>query len=218
MPRSDGGCQHPQERIVIMAKTSDGAIERLIGLLSRLPGVGERTAERLAYHIGRLGGKEALALADAIRDVQRNVRQCSVCCLLSESDPCHICAAGGRDTARICVVEASRDAHAIEASGSYNGLYHVLGGRLAPLDGVEPEHLNLAQLGKRIKDTDVKEVILATNPDMEGDTTAAMIKDILAGTEGVSITRLARGLPSGSHLEYANPAILSEALDQRREL
>ncbi len=195
----------------------NGPIQRLTGLLARLPGVGDRTAQRLAYHIGRMPGGEAAELAGAVREVGETVRPCSVCCLLSESDPCTVCADPERDSSRICVVEGARDAHAIESSGSYRGLYHVLGGRLAPLDGVEPEHLSVAQLVRRVRGGDVREVILATNPDMEGDTTAAMIRDALEGVGGVKLTRLARGLPSGSHLEYANPAMLAEALEGRRE-
>ncbi len=201
-----------------MKTEAEGAIGHLSELLSQLPGVGDRTARRLAYHIGRMEGKKALELARAIRDVQSKVKQCSVCCLLAESDPCHICADGKRDRTRICVVETSRDAYAIENSAGYRGLYHVLGGRLAPLEGMEPEHLSIPALHDRVAKGDIKEVILATNPDMEGDTTATMIKDAMAGIQRVRITRLARGIPSGSHLEYANPAILSEALGERREV
>ncbi len=199
-----------------MAPNND-PLNKLSELLSLLPGVGDRTAQRLSYHIGRMPTRDAVALAEAIKAVTENVRQCSVCCLLSQSDPCHICVSPNRDRSRICVVEDSRDAHAIETSGSYKGLYHVLGGRLAPLDGVEPEHLSVEQLLMRIRKGDVEEVILATNPDMEGDTTASMIKDALEGVGDMKITRLARGIPSGSHLEYANAAIVSEALKGRRE-
>ncbi len=201
-----------------MKKEPVGSIEHLVDLLSRLPGVGDRTAQRLAYHIGRLGGGAATELADAIRDVQEHVRQCSTCCLLAESDPCHICSDARRDKSCICVVESSRDAYALESSGGYKGLYHVLGGRLAPLDGIEPEHLSVSELIKRVAKGGVEELIIATNPDMEGDTTAAMIRDAVGESGPVKITRLARGLPSGSHLEYANTAMLSEAIDGRREM
>ncbi len=201
-----------------MQKKVAGSIEHLSNLLSQLPGVGERTAQRFAYHICRLEGNKANELAEAICNVQKNVKQCSECCLMAESDPCPICSDTRRDTSRICVVEGSRDAYALESSGSYRGIYHVLGGRLAPLDGIEPKHLNLARLVKRVRKGDVTEIILATNPDMEGDTTASMVRDALEDIKNVSITRLARGLPSGSHLEYANSAMLSEAIEERREL
>ncbi len=201
-----------------MNKPKKKPIERLTAHLAELPGVGDRTAQRFAYHIARMSRTDALSLSEAIRDVHEYIKQCSVCCLLSESDPCHICAASNRDRTRICVVEASRDANAIESSGSFKGLYHVLGGRLAPLDGVEPEHLSITQLVKRVKNGSVEEIILATNPDMEGDTTAAMIKDVIEDIENVRVTRLARGLPSGSHLEYANAAVLSQALEERRSI
>jgi recombination protein RecR len=181
-----------------------------------MPGVGERTAERLAYHIVRLDPQQAEEFVRAIQDVKRSVKQCSVCCLLSESDPCHICSDPRRDRGLICVVEDSRDAATIEATGAFRGLYHVLGGRLAPLDGMEPEDLTVDKLLKRVKAGEPKEVVLATNPDMEGDATAMLVREALAGLT-VRLTRLARGIPTGSHLQYANAAILAEALEQRRE-
>jgi len=161
--------------------------------------------------------EQAHALAQAIEEVKRNVRQCSTCCLLAESDPCHICSDPRRDHALVCVVESSRDAAAIEQTGVYNGLYHVLGGRLAPLEGIEPEHLSVGKLLRRLKGGQVREVILATNPDMEGDTTALYVRQALEGLP-VRVTRLARGVPAGSHLEYADGTVLAEALDGRSEL
>jgi len=183
-------------------------------LLGHMPGVGEKTAERLAYHILRLSEAEALQLADAIREVKQKVKQCSVCFQFSEGDPCPICADPRRDASTICVVEQAKDVVAIEQTGGYNGLYHVLGGRLAPLEG---EDLTVARLLERLKGGAVKEVILATNPDMEGEATALYVREALAGLP-VKVSRLARGIPSGSHLEYANAAILADALEGRREM
>jgi recombination protein RecR len=200
-----------------VSKTSAKSIHNLREQLSKLPGVGDRTAERLAYHIVGLDRREVDALANAIQDVKRNVKQCSRCFLLSESDPCHICQDTGRDRSVLCVVEESRDAESIEKSGEYRGLYHVLCGRLAPLDGIEPDDLTLDSLRKRVLNEDISEVILATNLDIEGDTTANLIIEVLDDLP-VKISRLARGLPSGSHLEYANSAMLAEALEGRKSL
>jgi recombination protein RecR len=199
-----------------MAKAFSESISRLTAELARMPGIGERTAERLAYYIVRLTPGQADDLLRAIQDVKRNVKQCSVCCLLSESDPCHICSDERRDRSTICVVEDSRDAATIEATGTFRGLYHVLCGRLAPLEGVEADDLTVDKLLERIKDGRVKEVILATNPDMEGDATALLVKEACAGLR-VKLSRLARGLPTGSHLQYANAAVLAEAIEGRRE-
>jgi recombination protein RecR len=185
--------------------------------LAKMPGVGEKTAERFAYHILRMPDEEALALAAAIRDVKEKVRQCSTCHMFSESDPCGVCADARRDRTIICVVEEARDAVAIEQSGGYRGLYHVLCGRLAPLDGIGPEDLTLPSLIRRVRGGEVKEVILATDPDMEGEATALYVREALKGLS-VRLTRLARGLPSGSQLEYADGAILADALDGRREM
>jgi len=200
-----------------LGKAYSESVARLTELLAGFPGVGEKTAERLAYHIVRLSDEDALALAGAIEQVKANVHQCSVCSLLSESDPCHVCSDPQRDHSIVCVVEDSRDATAIEHSGTYRGLYHVLCGRLAPLDGIEPEDLTVDRLVRRVHEGGIREVILATNPDMEGDATAMFVREAL-DSHPVKITRLARGLPSGSHLEYADAAILSDALEERREL
>ncbi|MHC4481785.1 MAG: recombination mediator RecR [Planctomycetota bacterium] len=179
--------------------------------------LGEKTAERLAYHILRLSDEEALALADGIREVKHKVKQCSACYQFAETDPCGICTDARRDRSTICVVEEARDAVAIEASGGYRGLYHVLCGRLAPLDGVEPEDLTLEALIRRVRSDEVEEVILATNPDMEGEATALYVREALEGVP-VRLTRLARGIPSGSQLDYANAAVLADALNGRREM
>lgn len=200
-----------------MAKAYTESIGRLMELLAKMPGVGEKTAERFAYHILRMPEDEARALAGAIRDVKEKVRQCSTCHMFAESDPCEVCTDARRDRGKICVVEEARDAIAIEQSGGYRGLYHVLGGRLAPLDGIGPEDLTLPSLIRRIRDGEVEEVILATDPDMEGEATALYVREALKGVP-VRLTRLARGLPSGSQLEYADSAILADALDGRREM
>jgi recombination protein RecR len=186
-------------------------------LLGHMPGIGERTAERLAYHVLRISAEEALALADAIREVKEKVRQCSSCHLFSETDPCPVCADPRRDRSIVCVVEDARDAVSIEQSGGYNGVYHVLCGRLAPLDGIEPEDLTVRSLLERIGAGEIKEVILATDPDMEGEATALYVRQALEGMD-VRVTRLARGLPSGSRLEYADSAVLTDALSGRREM
>ena len=156
-----------------------------------------------------------LALADALRAVKENVRRCSQCCNLTEGDLCPLCSDPRRDPTTVCVVEQPRDVTALERSGTYKGLYHVLHGRLAPLDNVGPEDLTVEQLLRRVQGGSVREVIMATNPTLEGDGTALLASNLLAET-GVTITRLARGLPSGSSLELANAQMLAEALDGRR--
>jgi recombination protein RecR len=200
-----------------LAKVYTESFARLCELLGRLPGVGEKTAERLAYHILRLSDEEAAELAEAVRDVKQKVRQCSVCYQFAESDPCPTCSDPRRDRSTICVVEESRDAAAIEQTGGYRGLYHVLCGRLAPLDGFEPDDLTVDALVDRVAEDEVQEVILATDPDMEGEATALFVRDALAGLP-VKVTRLARGIPSGSQLEYANASILADAIEGRREM
>lgn len=193
------------------------SVARLTAQFAKMPGVGAKTAERLTYYILRTTTEQAIELARAIEDAKRTIKECAVCCLLSEHDPCHICADERRDRSTICVVEDSRDAMSIEQSGGYRGLYHVLCGRLAPLEGIEPEDLTVDRLRKRATGGEVKEVILATNPDMEGDATALFVQEALRDLP-VKITRLARGVPTGSHLEYADGNVLADALDGRREV
>ena len=200
-----------------MAKAYTESIGRLMELLAHMPGVGEKTAERLAYHILRLPREEALALAEAIRDVKEKVKQCSTCFLFAEADPCEICGDERRDRTTVCVVEEARDVVAVEQSGGYRGLYHVLCGRLAPLDGVEPGDLTVEALLRRVAGGEVTVVILATNADMEGEATALYVRQALEG-QALKVTRLARGIPSGSQLEYANAAVLAQALEGRREM
>jgi len=191
-----------------------GSLSRLIAEFARFPGIGEKTAERLALHVLRIPGEEAAALARAIDDVKANVRACSRCFNVSEQDPCALCADAGRDRSVICVVEQPSDLWAIEKSGSYNGLYHVLLGRISPLEGVGPEHLTVQKLLDRVRDG-VREVILATNPTMEGDGTALHLQEKLEA-RGVTVTRIARGLPSGGTLQYASRAVVADAISGRR--
>ena len=193
------------------------ATERLIEELGKLPGIGPKTAERLAIHILRGSEGEAEALVEAIRSVKRDVRPCSVCLSLGESDPCHLCADPERDRSTICVVEEQKDLLAIERMRSYRGLYHVLGGSLSPLDGVEPDDLSIGPLLERLGHGDVREVILATNPTAEGDCTSLYLAPKILSL-GPKVTRLARGIPSGSSLEFASAAILADAMDGRVSL
>lgn len=197
-----------------MAKQSE-SIEALTAELAKMPGIGIRTAGRLAYYVQSLGKDDAGRLVDAIRAVKARAIRCSKCFNISESDPCPICAARGRDRSTICVVERVRDLAMLEASGSYRGLYHVLGGRISPLDGVHPENLTIDRLVRRVKEGDVKEVIIATNPDTEGDSTANFIADKLAPL-GVDVSLLARGVPAGGQLEHAAKSTLAGAISGRQ--
>ncbi len=193
------------------------SLERLIAALGRLPGIGRRSAERLAFYLLEAEGDEAEALAQAIRDVRTKVGRCRECGGLAEGPTCPICASPRRDRTRLCVVEKPRDVFRVEATGGYNGLYHVLGGLLAPADGVGPERLDLAGLRRRVEGGEVTEVILALPPTADGDGTALCVAEHLKGT-GVRVTRLARGLPAGASLEVANPGTLADALRDRQEL
>jgi recombination protein RecR len=183
--------------------------------LVKLPGVGPKTAERLTHHLLTAKRGEVLALADALRAVVERVRPCRQCCNLTEGDLCVLCADPRRDASVICVVEQPRDLSALERAGTFRGLYHVLHGRLAPLEGVGPEHLTIDRLVDRIKGGGVREVIMATNPTLEGDGTSLYLSSVLTPL-GVTLTRLARGLPSGSGLEFANSQMLADALEGRR--
>jgi len=192
-------------------------MERLVGELAKLPGVGRRTAERLADHLVRISESEALGLAAAIRDAKRFIRSCSVCHHVSERDPCAICEDPARDRERLCVVEEPRHLLSLETSGAYAGLYHVLGGRVAPLEGTGAEDLSVGHLVRRVRDGSFREVILAMSPDLEGDGTALAVREALEPT-GVRVTRLARGLPAGSRIEYMSRAVLSDALEGRSDV
>jgi recombination protein RecR len=192
------------------------AVENLVAQLTRLPGVGTRTAHRLAFHLLRVPKDEAQALADAIQDVKERVRFCSECGNLTEEERCEICRDERRDRALVCVVEQPADLISVERTHEYRGLYHVLGGALSPIDGVEPGHLRIDELMSRVERNGIQEVVLATNPNMTGEATAAYLADRLRGR--VRVTRLASGLPVGGDLEYADEVTLGRALVGRREM
>lgn len=202
--------------MILMAASLE-TLERLIQEFKRLPGVGAKTAERLAYHVLRSPDSEALGLAGAIRDVKEKIGQCSVCFHLSDGDLCSICANPSRDHALIMVVEQPKDVIAFERVGIFQGVYHVLQGRVAPLDGMEEGDLTLEALLKRVDSGGIREVILATNPDLEGDGTALTLARML-GTTDVRVTRIAKGIPSGSAIEFANTVILGDAIRGRQEV
>ena len=189
-------------------------VSRLVDEFSRLPGIGPKTAQRLTYHLLRMPAEQAKALAEAIVQVKDKVRLCSVCYNVTESDPCEVCSSAGRDRSIICVVEEPLDVLALERTGSYIGLYHVLHGALSPVDGIGPGELKIDALVKRVQAGGVQEVILATNPNVEGEATATYISRLLA-PKGVKLTRLARGLPVGGDLEYADDVTLKRALEGR---
>ena len=192
------------------------SIDNLVAQLTRLPGIGSRTAQRLAFHLLQASKQEAQALADAIQEVKERVRFCRECGNLTEEETCSICQDARRDHTVICVVEQPVDLLSVERTAEYRGLYHVLGGALSPLDGVEPEHLRIDELFSRVSRNGVTEVVLATNPNMTGEATAAYLADRLRGR--VRVTRLASGLPVGGDLEYADEVTLGRALAGRREM
>ena len=191
------------------------SVRDLVEQFARLPGIGKKSAERLAYHVLRQHETEALALADAIRNVKLNVRHCKTCFNLTEDDLCAICRDTRRDSTVLCVVEQPRDLMALEAAGNYRGVYHVLLGRIAPLEGVGPEQLTIEPLVERVRSGAIAEVIMATNPTLEGDGTALYLSNRLADFP-VRITRLARGITSGSVLEFANKEVLNDAMQGRQ--
>lgn len=195
---------------------SAGSIERLANWLARLPGIGRKTAARLAYHILKLPTEEALELADLIREVKEKVSFCSICYNISETDPCSTCSDPRRRRDIICVVEDAMDAAALDKVDQFKGLYHVLGGRLSPLDGIGPDDLRIRELLHRV-DRNVIEVIIATNPNVEGEATALYLAKLISPL-GPKVTRIARGLPVGSDLEYADTVTLSRALEGRQEM
>ena len=192
-------------------------VARLIEEFSKLPGIGTKTAQRLAYHVLRTSADDARALAAALVSVQEDVAYCSVCCNITEAgvDPCDICADPRRDSARICVVEEPLDVLAIERTGEFRGRYHVLHGAISPIDGIGPERLRTRELVGRVTGGGIDEVILATNPNLEGEATAMYLADVLAPHVG-NVTRIARGLPVGGDLEYADDVTLIRSLQGRR--
>jgi recombination protein RecR len=192
------------------------SVARVIEEFGKLPGIGRKSAERLAYHILRVNKADALALADAIRDVRENVRYCTVCYNLAEGELCPICADAKRDPAQLCIVEQPRDLMALEQAGIFRGVYHVLLGRIAPLDGISPDQLTIDALVKRVREGTIREIIMATNPTVEGNGTALYITNLLADLP-IQITKLARGITSGSLLEYTNKEVLAEAMSGRQK-
>jgi recombination protein RecR len=192
------------------------SVDNLVAQLTRLPGIGSRTAQRLAFHLLSTEKDEALALASAIAEVKERVRFCRECGNLTEEELCGICLDPRRDRTVVCVVEQPVDVISLERTHEYRGLYHVLGGSLSPLDGVEPEHLRIDELLQRVAQGEIREVVLATNPNMTGEATAAYLADRLR--DRATVTRLASGLPVGGDLEYADEVTLGRALAGRREI
>ena len=201
-----------------MPEPNDGrALQRLLDELGRLPGIGPKSAQRIAYYILESDAETARRLSSAILDVNRQVHFCPICFSYATRYTCDVCSDASRDRSRICVVSEPRDVSAIERTGSYHGLYHVLGGVISPMDKVGPEQLHVRELMGRLADGEVKEVILATNPDVEGETTATYLSRVIRPL-GVTVTRLASGLPVGGDLEYADEVTLGRAIEERRSL
>jgi recombination protein RecR len=195
------------------------SIQNLMNELARLPGIGMRSAERIAFHLLKQNPEDALRLSDAIRDVKTRIKHCSVCYNLTEQDPCGICSDPARDQGVVCVVEQPKDLLALESTGLYRGVYHVLLGRISPLEDVEPGDLTIEPLMERLASGTVREIIMGTNPTMEGDGTALYIQSLAGGRfPNVQLTRLARGLPAGSNIEYANKNILADAISGRQRM
>lgn len=192
-------------------------IARLIDSFSRLPGIGPKTAARLAFHVLRMKEEEAVDFAKALVSVKRNLFYCSICCNITDTDPCRICADKTRDPSVICAVQEPKDVVAMERTKEFGGLYHVLHGAISPLDGIGPDDIRIAELVRRLSDERVQELILATNPNIEGEATA-MYLSRLVKPFGIKVTRIAHGLPVGGDLEYADEVTLSKALEGRREL
>jgi recombination protein RecR len=195
------------------------SIQNLIDELSRLPGIGARSAERIALHLLKQSPDEAMKLATAIQEVKTRIRHCSVCFNLTEQDPCSICSSPTRDQSVVCVVEQPKDLLALESTGLYNGVYHVLLGRIAPLDESHPGDLTIDALSKRLEAGKIREAIMGTNPTVDGDGTALYLQNLIASRfPNIQITRLARGLPAGSNIEYANKNILADAISGRQKM
>jgi len=193
------------------------SLERLISALNRLPGIGPKSAQRLAFYILKSSRAEANELAQAILGAKENMKSCSVCGNITDNDPCSICDDSTRDGSTICVVEQPQDIFVFEKMGEYKGTYHVLMGALSPLDGVGPDDLKIKELARRIEQGKIREVIIATNPNAEGETTATYLSQLIKPL-GVKVTRLAQGMPMGGDLEYADEVTLAKALEGRREL
>lgn len=192
-------------------------IAKLIDAFTRLPGIGPKTAARLAFHVLRMKEDDVIDFAKALVSVKRNLFYCSVCCNITDTDPCSICQDKSRDSSVICVVQESKDLVALERMKEFNGYYHVLQGAISPMEGIGPDEIRIAELLKRLSDETVQELILATNPNIEGEATA-MYLSRLVKPFGIRVTRIAHGLPVGGDLEYADEVTLSKALEGRREL
>jgi recombination protein RecR len=193
------------------------SITRLIDELKHLPGIGQKTAQRLAFFLLRADREQALALADAIREAKERIRECSVCNNITDTDPCLFCASASRDRKLICVVEDATNIQAVEKTRQFNGLYHVLGGALSPLQGIGPDQLKIKSLIERLKDGAAQEIIIATNPTAEGEATAIYLSKLIKPL-GVRVTRIAMGIPVGSDLEYADEVTMLKAMEGRRDL
>lgn len=192
-------------------------VAKLIEEFEKLPGIGHKTAQRLAFHVLNLPSEKAAGLANAIMDAKQKIRYCSVCNNLTENDPCMICSGSNRDRTVFCIVEDSRDVVAMERTREFKGLYHVLHGVISPMEGIGPDDIKIKELLSRIREDNIREVILATNPDVEGEATAMYISKLLKPL-GIRTTRIAHGIPVGSDLEYADEVTLAKALEGRREI
>ena len=200
-----------------MAAVTPAPVTRLIDAFAQLPGIGPKTASRLTFYLLRRPAEQVEALADAIRDLKQEIVFCTVCFNITEQTPCAICRDEGRDRSILCVVEEPLDVVAIDRTGEYRGLYHVLHGAISPVEGIGPDELRINELLARLKDQPVQEVLLATNPNLEGEATAMYLARLLQPL-GLRVTRLARGLPVGGDLEYADAVTLSRALEGRRDM
>lgn len=192
-------------------------LNKLINELSKLPGIGGKTAQRLAFHILSMDDKEAMDLADAITEAKKSMTYCSICGNLTDDDPCAICSDESRDKSMICIVESPKDVVAMEKIREYQGYYHVLHGAISPMDGIGPDDINLRSLIVRLQDEAIKEIIIATNPNIEGEATAMYIARLIKPS-GIKVSRIAHGIPVGGDLEYADEVTLLKAVEGRREL
>ena len=193
------------------------SITRLIDELRRLPGIGQKTAQRLAFYLLRVDREQALALSDAIREAKERIRECTICNNITDNDPCLFCASATRNKSLICVVEEATNIQAVEKTRQFNGLYHVLGGALSPLQGIGPEQLKIKSLIERLKGGTVEEIIVATNPTAEGEATSVYLSKLIRPL-GVRVTRIAMGIPVGSDLEYADEVTMMKAMEGRRDV
>ncbi len=192
-------------------------VSKLIDEFSKLPGIGKKTAQRLAFHVLSIREDQAFSLANAIVDAKRKTKFCSVCCNITDVDPCLYCTDVKRDQSTICVVESSKDVIAIEKTREFSGLYHVLHGAISPMDGIGPDDIRIKELISRLSNTEIKEIIIATNPTIEGEATAMYISRIVSPL-GILVSRIAHGIPIGGDLEYADEVTLSKSLEGRRKL